>query len=265
MSRDSCRRRIPRPASVASLTTIMSRSFDASFRRPFATASFVSSANPTTTAPRRRALLRRQQNVGRRRERDRRGRFGLLDLRARRRPPGENPPARPPSPARRRRGSSRSTAAAMSVGRFHRLHARRPAARATLSGPATRSTLAPRRHAAAASATPILPLLWFEMNRTGSIASRVGPAVTSTRLPASARVAARAGGRHARRWSSGSGMRPGPLPSPAASMPSSGSTTAVAELAQVRRRCAASADAPTCDRSSRARAARDTSRRADTR
>ena len=38
----------------------------------------------------------------------------------------------------------------------------------------------------AAIATPILPLLWFEMKRTGSIASRVGPAVTTTRRPASA-------------------------------------------------------------------------------
>ena len=120
-------------------------------------------------------------------------------------------------------GSSRSTAAAMSAVDSTDCTLT-PGGGATLSGPATRSTLAPRRHAAAASATPILPLLWFEMNRTGSIASRVGPAVISTRLPRKRRRRAPADVRHEQTVLQVLACAPGPLPSPAASMPSSGST-----------------------------------------
>ena len=140
-------------------------------------------------------------------------------------------------------------------GRFDRRARRRPAARRRSSARRRASTSAPRRHAAAASATPILPLLWFEMNRTGSIASRVGPAVTSTRLPASdrARLEQSADVREDRFR-----LRHAPR------------TVALArrEIAFVRvRRCGSrvcaggstlcsSARAPTCDRSSRVRAAR---------
>ena len=60
---------------------------------------------------------------------------------------------------------------------------RAPTGGGSASGPATSTTSAPRRHAAAATATPMRPLLRLEMNRTGSMASRVGPADTRTRLP----------------------------------------------------------------------------------
>ena len=84
-------------------------------------------------------------------------------------------------------------------------------------------TFAPRRHAAAASATPMRPLLRFERTRTGSTSSRVGPAVTTTLRPANdASSSSRA---TCATIVSGSGMRPSPLPSPAASAPSSGSST----------------------------------------
>jgi hypothetical protein len=88
-------------------------------------------------------------------------------------------------------------------------------------GPATRVTRAPRRAAAAASANPIVPVEPLERKRTGSMASRVGPAVTRTCLPAS--VPARAS-RAARSWAkmaSGSGSRPSPM-SPLARAPCSG-------------------------------------------
>jgi hypothetical protein len=51
------------------------------------------------------------------------------------------------------------------------------------TGPATRVTSAPASRAARAMAKPILPLEWLVMPRTGSIASKVGPAVTSTCWP----------------------------------------------------------------------------------
>ena len=56
------------------------------------------------------------------------------------------------------------------------------------SNAATRAnitTLAPASRAACATANPILPELRLLMKRTGSIRSRVGPAVMSTRRPAS--------------------------------------------------------------------------------
>ena len=45
----------------------------------------------------------------------------------------------------------------------------------------------PARDASAATATPIFPVERFPMNRTGSIGSWVGPAVTSIRMPARSR------------------------------------------------------------------------------
>ena len=52
------------------------------------------------------------------------------------------------------------------------------------TGPATSVTSAPRRAASAASAKPIFPDERLPRKRTGSSASKVGPAVTSTRCPA---------------------------------------------------------------------------------
>ena len=52
-------------------------------------------------------------------------------------------------------------------------------------GPATSVTAAPASAAACATAKPILPELRFVIPRTVSIGSNVGPAVTSTRRPAS--------------------------------------------------------------------------------
>ena len=46
-----------------------------------------------------------------------------------------------------------------------------PAGGATVPGPRIRCTVAPRRAASAATATPIFPLEWLPMNRTGSIGS----------------------------------------------------------------------------------------------
>ncbi|MBA4389260.1 MAG: hypothetical protein C0404_14905 [Verrucomicrobia bacterium] len=54
-----------------------------------------------------------------------------------------------------------------------------PAGRARLTGPDTRVTLCPRRAAAAAIAYPIRPEERLLRNLTGSIASLVGPAVTT--------------------------------------------------------------------------------------
>ena len=50
-------------------------------------------------------------------------------------------------------------------------------------GPATSVTAAPASAAAFASAKPIFPELVLVIPRMGSIASNVGPAVISTRLP----------------------------------------------------------------------------------
>ena len=84
-------------------------------------------------------------------------------------------------------------------------------------------TAAPRRSAAAASPYPILPEDRFEMYRTGSIGSRVGPAVTSTRSPARSRTGVSTR-RSASTMSSTSGNRPLPL-RPEARAPVSGSST----------------------------------------
>ena len=53
------------------------------------------------------------------------------------------------------------------------------------TGPHTTVTSAPASRAAAATAKPIFPELRLLMKRTGSMRSRVGPAVSNTRLPAS--------------------------------------------------------------------------------
>ena len=58
-----------------------------------------------------------------------------------------------------------------------------PAGVVRFTGPATSMTRAPRSAAACASANPIRPLDRFEMKRTGSMGSRVGPAVMRTVCP----------------------------------------------------------------------------------
>ena len=50
-------------------------------------------------------------------------------------------------------------------------------------GPLIRKTLAPNFEAVSANAKPIFPLEWFPINRTGSIDSKVGPAVIKKVLP----------------------------------------------------------------------------------
>ena len=69
---------------------------------------------------------------------------------------------------------------------------RTPGGVAQVQGPAISVTSAPASRAAAASAKPIFPELRLLMKRTGSMRSRVGPAVSSTRLPASGPVGAMA-------------------------------------------------------------------------
>ena len=92
------------------------------------------------------------------------------------------------------------------------------------TGPATSVTSAPASRAARAIAKPILPDEWLVMPRTASIASKVGPAVTSTWWPAS-----RLGWNDATRASSswaGSSMRPSPVSPQACSPCPTGSTVA---------------------------------------
>ena len=115
--------------------------------------------------------------------------------------------------------SARSRSAALS--NPTRVTRPRPGATAGVPGPARNVTSAPRATAAAASAAPILPDERFPMNRTSSMGSRVGPAVTTTRRPvrspgASSRAAAAA-------ISAGSMRRPAPT-QPHASAPRSGPT-----------------------------------------
>ena len=107
--------------------------------------------------------------------------------------------------ARRRRGSRRARrpSAARGSGELARDGARRAravvstsirrdagAARAATTLAAIRVTSAPRRAAAAARARPMRPLERLPMKRTGSIGSRVPPAVTRTRSPSQGRRAA---------------------------------------------------------------------------
>jgi hypothetical protein len=109
-----------------------------------------------------------------------------------------------------------------------------PAGVARQVGPETSCTCAPASAAARAMAWPILPELRLVMPRTGSIASKVGPAVTSTRLPASTPLP---NSPETASWiSTGSSMRPGPT-SPQACSPASGprmSTPSVRSWARLR-------------------------------
>jgi len=96
---------------------------------------------------------------------------------------------------------------------------RTPAGVGRLTGPATSVVAAPASAQARASAKPILPELEFVSPRTGSSASKVGPAVSTTRLPASSfgwRMATSAA-----KISCASSMRPAPT-SPQACSPLAG-------------------------------------------
>ncbi len=105
--------------------------------------------------------------------------------------------------------------------------------RATLA--AIRVTSAPRFAAAAARAIPIRPLERLPMKRTGSIGSRVPPAVTRTRNPSQG--FSPAGSAASTRASScpGSGRRPRPYSPREASLPSSGSITSIPRPRRVSR------------------------------
>ena len=92
----------------------------------------------------------------------------------------------------------------------------------TLMAPAIRVTVAPRSRAASAMAVPILPLDRLPMKRTGSMGSRVPPALTTTLSPS--RSPARSKSRStASAMVAGSARRPIPV-RPEASDPTSGST-----------------------------------------
>ncbi len=101
---------------------------------------------------------------------------------------------------------------------------------------AIRVTSAPRRAASAAKATPIRPEERLPTKRTGSIGSRVPPAVTSTRRPSSpegARVSTAAS--MAAKTSAGSASRPTPRSPSEASRPVPGSTTRAPRARRVSR------------------------------
>ena len=106
-----------------------------------------------------------------------------------------------------------------------------PAGKGSWVGPETSTVSAPSAARAAAMAWPCLPEEWFEIYRTGSIGSRVGPLVTSARFPASfllpistCSIAAMI--------SSGSAMRPDPT-SPHASSPEPGPTRTTPRISRV--------------------------------
>ncbi len=208
-------------------------------RWPFASTSFVSSANPTTTAPARRARVVVSENVRRRRERDRRAArlvFLIFDVAA-----SGGPKVRRRGGHHEHVGSRQQLArprAAISLGRLDRRARRRPAARRRASGPATRSTsraATPRRrgdrHAHLAAA-----VIRDEAHRIDRLARRAGG--DEHALARERRVAARAVGRHARRSSQVPACDPDRSPRPRRACRRPGSSDAIAELAQMRRRCA---------------------------
>ena len=115
-----------------------------------------------------------------------------------------------------------------------------PAGVGRCTGPATSVTSAPASAAARAMANPILPLDRLVMPRTGSSASKVGPAVTSTCRPCSTLGWKKA--MTASRSSSGSSIRPSPV-SPQACAPCPGpSSTAPSATTWATLRCVAGCD-----------------------
>ena len=105
------------------------------------------------------------------------------------------------------------------------------------TGPATSVTSAPASRAARAMAKPILPLLWLVMPRTGSMASKVGPAVTTTRWPSSGLGARKA--INSSSSSPASSMRPSPNSPQAWSPCATPSTKAPSCATCIRLRCVA--------------------------
>ncbi len=118
--------------------------------------------------------------------------------------------------------TSACTAASMSAA-LSTSTRRTPAGVAKATGPQIITTSAPASRAACATAKPILPELRLLMKRTGSMGSRVGPAVISTRRPLNTPLGTRVESASAAS-SVGSSMRPAPT-SPQAWSPVPGPNT----------------------------------------
>ena len=112
---------------------------------------------------------------------------------------------------------------------------RTPAGAGSATLAAISVTSAPRLAAAAARAIPIRPLERLPMKRTGSIGSRVPPAVTRTRSPSQGRLPAGSAASTRASSCSGSGRRPRPYSPREASLPSSGSITSTPRSRSVAR------------------------------
>jgi hypothetical protein len=182
----------PETGAVAatSLTTIASRCLLRSFSRAYSSWFSVSAAKPTRKPPRLRSPSAARMS-GVRSSSSGDGPSNFFDLLLERVcADASRLPRRLRSRSRRRRSSSHGRS-------VHLLRAvttcatRAPRGGATCVGPKMRSTSAPRASASRASSMPIVPVEAFERKRTGSIASRVGPAVISTRSPCRSRRARR--------------------------------------------------------------------------
>ena len=99
-----------------------------------------------------------------------------------------------------------------------------------VTGPATSTVSAPASAAAWASANPIFPELWLDTKRTGSMASKVGPAVITTLFPANSREGKKSS--RAALISSGSASRPAPI-SPQACVPCPGPRTVIPRSSRI--------------------------------
>src|SRR5262245_36543577 len=227
-SRDPARSRIvtwfrsapmPSPGSVTSLATTKSRFFDSSFFLAPSMRSSVSAAKPTRILPSFRPPSSERMSG-----------------------PSSSVSVRGPPPFLNFLGLSWGTksltaatmktacapsAAARTARRISSLVSTEtrstPYGSGSSTGPLTRTTEAPRFASAAATAYPILPEERFETNRTGSMDTPVGPAVTTTFFPVSW-TDLRAAAIVTETIRSGSARRPQPL-SRSASQPLSGSTT----------------------------------------
>ncbi len=218
--------RASKPASSwpAAFATRRSKPFCSSFRAAFARRSSVSSANPTVMLPALRSPAVPAATSG----------FAVM-ARSSPSPVCSRLSLRPAAVTGRKSataaakidtsasGRCRATASLISTA-VSTVTRRGPKGGATEGGPETTVTSAPRRQAAAAIAKPIRPEERLPTYRTGSMGSRVGPAVTRTRRPekASWRPSARP---ITSSISDGSSIRPGPSPSPTARAPSPGPAT----------------------------------------
>ena len=146
--------------------------------------SSVSAAKPTSVWPGRLRGAEAGEDVGRRLEDDVGDAVVLLDLLVGDRRPGGSRRRRRPSRRRRRRRCRASTACSISAAVLDPHDARCRPATGTVDGGDERDLGARGAAASSAMAWPCLPDERLPMNRTGSIGSRVPPAVTSTRRPA---------------------------------------------------------------------------------